>query len=72
MNLDTPNYFEKDTMVNENKLAGPEYDQFWASFASRYSTPLGANLKIWFFGSSQNYVMSASIVKVEVLPKREV
>ena len=28
MNLDTPNYFEKDTMVNENKLAGPEYDQF--------------------------------------------
>ena len=34
MNLDTPNYFEKDTMVNENKLAAPEYDQFWASFAS--------------------------------------
>ena len=28
MNLDTANYFFKGTIVNENKLAGPEYDQF--------------------------------------------
>ena len=36
------------------------------------STPLGANLKIWFSESSQYNLLSASILKAEILPKREV
>ena len=46
MNLDTPNYFVKDTMVNENKLAGPEYDQFKRPLLPGTLPHWGANLKI--------------------------